>query len=70
MECEIDIANVARKSLVASCDIKAGSVLSEDLITIKRPGTGLLPKEKVNIIGRKVKNDIKKDSIITLEMLE
>lgn len=66
---EMNTASVARRSLVAACDIKAGSVLSEDLLAVKRPGNGLLPATKSSIIGRKAKMDISKDKAISWEML-
>lgn len=66
---EINTAFVARKSLVAACDIKAGSVLSEDLIAVKRPGNGLSPIKKSSIVGRRAKINIPKDKLISLEML-
>ena len=66
---ESDTAVYARKSLVAACDIKAGSVFSESLIAIKRPGTGLAPKEKSSLIGRTAKVYIQKDQVITPELL-
>ena len=40
---ESNTASVARKSLVAAQDIPAGAVLTEELIGVKRPGTGLSP---------------------------
>ncbi len=40
---EENTAAVARKSLVAAQDIPAGGALTEELIAIKRPGTGLPP---------------------------
>jgi N-acetylneuraminate synthase len=66
---EINTASVARRSLVAACDIKAGSVLSEDLLSVKRPGNGLSPATKSSVIGRKAKMDIPKDKAISWEML-
>ena len=39
------------------------------MTTIKRPGTGLNPKYLNKVTGKKAKMDIKKDEIITMEML-
>lgn len=68
-ECEMKIASVVRKSVVAVCDIRAGTILSEDCLTVKRPGTGLPPVKKMSLVGRTVRVDIKQDQLISLEML-
>lgn len=66
---EDNTATVARKSLVTVRDIPAGQVLTEEMIAIKRPGTGLPPGMRVHIVGRTVKQDIPAGSLLTLEML-
>lgn len=66
---EAAIAAVARKSLVAARDIPAGATLTEELLAIKRPGTGLSPAMLGEVMGRVVSTDIPADTIITLEML-
>jgi N-acetylneuraminate synthase len=67
---EQNTAAVARKSLVAARTIQANSILSDDLIEIKRPGTGLPPSMKPNIIGRKTRAPIQAGDLIRLEDLE
>ena len=67
---EIEIAKVARKSLVAACDIQEGTILSEDKIAVKRPGTGMSPKHIDQIVGKKTKKNIAQDELISLEMVE
>jgi len=66
---ETEVAKVARKSIVAGQDIKKGKEIKEDMIIIKRPGSGIKPKYLNKIIGRKAKDDIKKDELITFEKL-
>lgn len=44
---------IARKSIVASRNIKEGEVLSIDNLTIKRPGTGISPMSWDEIINQK-----------------
>jgi len=58
---EIEIMKVARRSLIATRDIRAGEIIKESDIAIKRPGTGILPKFKEIIIGMKLINDIRQD---------
>ena len=43
--------NIARKSIVASCPIRKGELLSEKNISTKRPGTGISPMKWDEIIG-------------------
>lgn len=66
---EIETRLAARKSIVASKKIIKGSLISLDDITLKRPGTGLLPKYIDNIIGRKVSRNIEPDDLITYKDL-
>lgn len=66
---EAAIKKVARKSLVAETDIKKGSELTEDKVGIKRPGTGIAPKFISEVVGRTACRNIRKDSVITWDML-
>ena len=66
-ENERDTARVARKSLVAAIDIAAGTELSENLIAIRRPGTGLAPMMKPHLINRKLKINVAAGDLLRLE---
>jgi N-acetylneuraminate synthase/N,N'-diacetyllegionaminate synthase len=50
---EAATAAVARKSLVAACDIPAGTVLGPGHVAVKRPGTGIPPRDLERLLGRK-----------------
>jgi N,N'-diacetyllegionaminate synthase len=56
---------VARKSIVASCDIQKGDIFSEHNITTKRPGTGLSPMNWDRVIGSKATRNYSPDEEIT-----
>ena len=56
--------NIARKSITARCDISKGDKLTEDNITIKRPGTGISPMKWDEIIGSLAQRDYKSDELI------
>ncbi len=58
--------SIARKSIVAARDIKAGEVLSEENLTTKRPATGLSPMFWDEVIGTTATKDFPKDSLIVI----
>ena len=66
---EISIAKVARKSVVSVKNMKKGTYIKKEDITTKRPGTGIPASEFYEIIGKKIKRDINKDTLIKWEDL-
>lgn len=60
----------ARRSVVSKCNIKAGDVLTEGMLTFKRPGTGILSENMKLLYGKHALRDIPEDTIITWDMLE
>ena len=58
-----------RRSIHANCDISAGDILTREMLAIKRPAFGIVPKQIDELIGRKAKTDIKEDEWITWEMV-
>lgn len=68
--CEICNRDVVRKSIVALNEITQGSKISKNMITLKRPGTGVGPKHFEKLIGKTAKCKIKKDTVITWNMIE
>jgi len=59
----------ARKSIVAVHDIKSGTMLTKDMLTLKRPGIGISSEKIDSIVGRVTKFEIASDSIIYDHML-
>ena len=57
---------IARKSIMAACDIKKGELLTEENLTVKRPGTGISPMRWEEVIGTKAIRDFAEDEIIEL----
>lgn len=57
---------VARKSIVAAKNIKAGEVFNEFNLTVKRPGNGVSPMKWENVIGKVSKKDFQEDELIEL----
>ncbi|MDE5887679.1 MAG: N-acetylneuraminate synthase [Muribaculaceae bacterium] len=56
----------ARKSIVASREIKEGEAFSEENLAVKRPGTGISPMLWDEVIGRISPADFKQDDLITI----
>ena len=57
---------IARKSIVAACDIKAGDVFTEQNLTVKRPGNGISHMRWEEVLGQKAKRDFNEDELIEL----
>ena len=60
---EISRAN-ARRSIVLDADVPAGTKLTEDMLTYKRPGTGVSPVHWDEVIGRKPARDLERDHVL------
>ena len=55
---------IARKSIVAACLIQAGELLTEENLTVKRPGTGISPMRWSEVVGtRAIQNYNEEDPI-------
>ncbi|WP_276726017.1 N-acetylneuraminate synthase [Capnocytophaga granulosa] len=57
---------IARKSIVASTDIKKGDIFTPENLTVKRPGTGISPMQWDEVIGKTAKKDFEEDDLIEL----
>jgi N-acetylneuraminate synthase/N,N'-diacetyllegionaminate synthase len=68
-ENEEKIKIVARKSIVAKKNIKMGTIIDESMLDFKRPGIGLEPKYLQLLISKKTKIQIKKDTLLTWDMI-
>ena len=55
---------IARKSIVAKRDIKKGEVLTEENLSIKRPGDGINPMLWYEVIGTNAVKNFKEDERI------
>lgn len=57
---------VARKSIVAARNINKGETLTEENITVKRPGMGISPMRWKEVLGTKAKRTFEEDELIEL----
>jgi N-acetylneuraminate synthase len=67
--CELGNREVARRSLVAARDLRAGERLAPGLVAIKRPATGIQPADLEQALGRRLAADVAADTPITWDML-
>jgi sialic acid synthase SpsE len=65
----VEMYGKARRSVVAAQKISAGTVITAEMLTVKRPGTGIAPKFIEAIVGRRAAVDIDADDIMLWDML-
>ncbi len=58
--------SVVRKSIVAATEINEGELLTENNLTVKRPGTGISPMLWESVVGNTAKKSYKPDDLIEL----
>jgi N,N'-diacetyllegionaminate synthase len=66
---EKQIQKVARRSIVARVNIPKGTIITEAMLDIKRPGTGIEPKNISSIVGKRAKRNIERDALVTSDAL-
>lgn len=57
---------IARKSIVAACAIKQGEMLTEENLTVKRPGNGISPMRWNEVVGTTAIKDFEEEEMIEL----
>ncbi|MFA6253153.1 MAG: N-acetylneuraminate synthase family protein [Patescibacteria group bacterium] len=62
---EKEMKKAFRRSLVANEFIAKGTVISEKMLAVKRPGTGIPSSEMGKLLGKKAKNNLEKNTIIS-----
>ena len=68
--CESSAKRESRRSIVLTEDIKKGDIITADLITFKRPGTGIAPAKIDDVVGKRALVDIGKDTLIDFDMID
>jgi len=58
------------RSLVASTNLPAGTVLAREHVAIKKPGTGLAPDRLDEVIGRRLKRPVVADQVLAADDIE
>jgi N-acetylneuraminate synthase/sialic acid synthase len=69
LPCEAEPLKKMSKSIVAKYNIKAGTLLDLNNLAFKSPGGGVAPNKYKLFLGKRIKNDVFEDDLITLEMI-
>jgi sialic acid synthase SpsE len=59
----------ARRSIVAAVAIPAGTAITAEMLTVKRPGFGIAPRFLEAVVGRVARVDIDDDEILTWDVV-
>ena len=65
-ESEIKNIEIARKSIIAKCNISKGEEFTENNLSIKRPGNGISPTQWYEVLGQKAIKNFEEDELIVL----
>ena len=60
-----DMKEIFEKSLVSSVDIPEGAVITKGMLTVKKPGSGISPSRLREIIGKKTKKQILRNTLLS-----
>ncbi|MCW3985533.1 MAG: N-acetylneuraminate synthase family protein [Candidatus Bathyarchaeota archaeon] len=69
LDVELPARKYARRSIVARKGIPKGAEITRNMLTFKRPGTGISPKFLELVIGRIARKNIKGDEVIEWEYI-
>jgi sialic acid synthase SpsE len=66
---ELDLVDAIRPGVVAACAIRAGTVLTADMLALRAPVMGLSAEFLPSIVGRTVRYDLRAFEPITFGVL-
>jgi N,N'-diacetyllegionaminate synthase len=67
---ELEMRKIARRSIVATRNLPAEHVITEDDLAYQRPGTGLMPYEKDSLLGKRTKVSISAKELFSLDHIQ
>jgi N,N'-diacetyllegionaminate synthase len=65
----VEMKRIFQKSIVASKDLKAGTILDLSDLSFKKPGTGISAADFKKVLGRKLKIDCEADQFLDWEWI-
>jgi sialic acid synthase SpsE len=66
---EADAFRFARRSVTSAAAIARGTTITRQMLTYKRPGTGISPRHLDLVVGRVARTDIPEDTTLTWDMV-
>ncbi len=66
---EHEVRDAARRSIVADQPISRGTQITRSMLALKRPGTGIPPREIQQVVGRTAASDIPEDTLLSWDMV-
>ena len=70
LDCEREVRQLARASVVAARALRAGETLGQTALAVKRPGGGIAPDEMHRLLGRTVKCNVPEDTPLTWAVVD
>lgn len=70
LDSELTARANARRSIVSAVDIPKDTVITEEMLTFKRPGTGISPDKIGDVVGKTAAIEIEEDTILTEDMFK
>lgn len=67
---ELETAKVAKRSVVATCEIPRGAVIGEAMLACRRPATGIAPRDLERLVGRRAACDIAAGTVLQWSQFE
>ena len=64
------MAAIVRRSIVAARNLRAGETLERNDVAMKRPGSGIPPTRLHELLGRRLRVDVRADDLFTTQMFE
>jgi N,N'-diacetyllegionaminate synthase len=65
-----EMRSLFTKSIAVAKDCPAGTILTEEMLIPKKPGTGISYKDMQAVVGRRLKRDVAADRLLRLEDIE
>jgi len=66
----VPLKRIFNKSVAARADLPAGTILREELLTVKKPGTGISAERFYQLIGRRLRRRVAANHLLVDEDLE
>ena len=63
----VDMKATLEKSIVALVNLPAGSLITQKMVGLKKPGTGVPAKYLNRVVGKRARQQIQKDTLIQME---